>query len=95
MMINRRLFLIGIPTLLVLVASYAFFIHLGGSNPIQIQQIASSPPSLSGITYEGTPQDEDLGISFEKIESIISLNPGKKLHTIYEVEPAGKLDNTM
>ena len=64
----------------------------GGNNPIQIEVVESFPPTLAGRTYKGTPQDKKLAESFQSIESLLALNPGKKIHTIYYQEPAGKLD---
>ncbi len=89
---NKKAILVGAGILILAVSAYALFVSLGGNNPIEIQRIDNPPPTLAGITYEGTPQDERLGKTFQRIEEIISTNPGKKLHTIYEIEPAGKLD---
>lgn len=71
---------------------YFVFVQLGGNNPIPIEVVDSSPPSLAGKTYRGTPQDKKLGETFQSIESLLALNPGKKIHTVYHQEPAGKLD---
>lgn len=68
------------------------FDSLGGNNPILIQEVKKSPPTLIGLSYEGTPQDERLRETFDRVQAILSTQPGKKLHTIYEVEPGGKLD---
>ncbi|WP_026968622.1 hypothetical protein [Algoriphagus terrigena] len=86
---------IGIATsvlLTVVVISYFAFNGLGGNNPIVIELMNSNPPNLAGKTYRGTPQDKKLGETFNSIESLLALHPGKKVHTIYYVEPAGKLD---
>ncbi len=45
-----------------------------------------------GKTFTGTPQDKRLGEIFQEMEALKGLNPGSFLHTIYEIEPAGKLD---
>ncbi|MEB2781626.1 hypothetical protein [Algoriphagus persicinus] len=68
------------------------FQKLGGNAPIDIQLIQSKPENLVGITYRGTPGNEELGKVFEKMETQKGMHPGSYLHTIYEVEPAGKLD---
>lgn len=68
------------------------FEKLGGNNPIAIQKIETTPESLAGKTYSGIPQDEKLALIFEEIETQKGLHPGTFIHTIYEVEPAGKLD---
>ncbi len=68
------------------------FGKLGGNTPIEIQLIKNKPENLAGITYRGTPGNEKLGEIFEQMETQKGLHPGSFLHTIYEVEPAGKLD---
>ncbi len=68
------------------------FGKLGGNTPIEIQFIKSKPENLAGITYRGTPGNEKLGEIFVQMETQKGLHPGSFLHTIYEVEPAGKLD---
>lgn len=76
----------------IITGSYILFNKLGGDNPVQISLIKKSLEPLTGIYYTGTPQDEKLKEAFEVIETQKSLHPGTFLHTIYEVEPAGKLD---
>jgi hypothetical protein len=76
----------------IIALGYFVFDQLGGNNPIQIEVVDNSPPALAGKTYRGTPQDKSLGETFRSIESLLSVNPGKKIHTIYYQEPAGKLD---
>lgn len=66
--------------------------RLGGNNPIEIQLVEETPPSLVGIFYRGTPQDPLLEQAFKSVESHKGLHPGSSLHTIYYSEPAGKLD---
>lgn len=86
---------IGIAFLVLLtVGTLAYFVfdRLGGNNPIMVELVDKSPPTLAGKTYRGTPQDKKLGETFQYIESLISLNPGRKIHTIYFQEPGGKLD---
>lgn len=68
------------------------FRKLGGNTPIEIQLIQSKPENLAGITYRGTPGNEKLGEIFNQMEAQKGLHPGSFLHTIYEIEPAGKLD---
>lgn len=75
-----------------LTAGYYFFVNIGGSPSIQISLVERSPDALAGKTYRGTPQDPKLGETFKEIETLQALNPGSKIHTIYYVEPAGKLD---
>lgn len=72
--------------------AYYGFDRLGGNNPILIEILDSAPPALAGKTFKGIPQDERLAATFQEIESLLPLNPGTKVHTIYYVEPTGKLD---
>lgn len=78
-------------SVLVLVLLLAYY-WLGGFRAIEVSSLPCQEIELAGILYEGTPQDERLGESFKKIERLIGQNPGKSLHTVYYVEPAGKLD---
>ncbi len=89
---NKKVIYLGIGLLALVGVYLVVFDYLGGNNPILISYVDEKPPILVGLTYEGTPQDDRLGSTFEKIESILSTQPGKKLHTIYEIEPSGKLD---
>ncbi|GGZ33994.1 hypothetical protein GCM10007049_29140 [Echinicola pacifica] len=69
---------------------FGVFVYLGGYEdyPIEIRENASM--DLYGLTYRGTPQDEGLKQTFEQVEA--QKEDGAILHTIYMVEPAGKLD---
>lgn len=68
------------------------FDQLGGNNPISISKVDTNPEHLTGLTFSGIPQDEKLGGIFEEIQTQKSMYPGTSIHTIYVVEPAGKLD---
>lgn len=86
---------IGIAFIVLLAISsliYFGFDQLGGNNPIQIELVEAKPPTLVGKSFKGLPQDKKLGETFKSIETLLSLNPGKKIHTIYFQEPGGKLD---
>ncbi|OOG75197.1 hypothetical protein [Algoriphagus sp. A40] len=72
--------------------AYIAFDRLGGNNPILVEIVDKTPPTLAGKTFKGIPQDKELGETFQYFETLLSLNPGKKIHTIYFQEPAGKLD---
>lgn len=74
------------------IVGYWGFQKLGGNTPVQIQLVEAKPDSLAGITYRGTPGNEELGEIFKSMETQKGIHPGSQLHTIYEVEPAGKLD---
>ncbi|PZX51833.1 hypothetical protein LV84_03591 [Algoriphagus ratkowskyi] len=71
------------------------FSKLGGNIPVEIQLVENKPDNLAGLTYRGTPGNVELGKIFEKMETQKALHPGSQLHTIYEVEPAGKLDTML
>jgi len=79
--------------MLILAGSgYFLFLSLGGNAKIEISLEENSPSTLTGKTYVGTPQDPKLGETFQEIEALQALHPGSKIHTLYYVEPAGKLD---
>ncbi len=78
--------------LAIAAAAYWGFKALGGNNTIQLGVMNQAPASLAGKTFRGIPQDKKLGETFQSIETLLSLHPGKKIHTIYLTEPAGKLD---
>lgn len=89
----KKIILATIAFLVILaIGGYWGFVKLGGNAPINIQLIGDKPASLAGVTYRGTPGNKELGEIFEKMETQKGLNPGSFLHTIYEIEPAGKLD---
>ncbi len=89
---RKKLGVVAIFLVLIMLGAYLGFEKLGGNNPIVIQKIETTPESLAGKTYSGIPQDEKLALIFEEIETQKGLHPGTFIHTIYEVEPAGKLD---
>ncbi|UZD24669.1 hypothetical protein PBT90_14905 [Algoriphagus halophytocola] len=76
----------------LVVVGYLIFDFLGGNNPIKIELIERQPETLIGRTFRGIPRDEQLAANFQELEVQKSLNPGSYLHTIYEIEPAGKHD---
>ena len=88
----KKISVVGIAILAILCLAYIAFDRLGGNNPIQVELVEGPPPSLVGRSFVGQPQDEELVKIFKSIETLQSLNPGKKIHTIYFQEPAGKLD---
>ena len=77
---------------ILIIAGYAIFDFLGGNNPVKIELVEKKPETLTGRTFKGIPRDEQLAANFQELEAKKSLNPGSYLHTIYEVEPAGKHD---
>jgi hypothetical protein len=85
--------LIAASVLLILgLVGYLGYDQLGGNRPVELSLEAKSPDALSGQTFRGTPVDKGLEQLFQKIQSTQKLHPGTSLHTIYFVEPAGKLD---
>ncbi|WP_215225161.1 hypothetical protein [Echinicola shivajiensis] len=68
------------------------FSYLGGFEKIPIQKQSIGTFKLYGLTYRGTPQDELLKKTFEQVERLKEANPEGVMHTIYYIEPAGKLD---
>jgi len=74
------------------VAGYFLFDYLGGNRPVELSLVAKSPDTLTGKTFRGTPLDKGLEAVFQTIQGTQKLHPGTSLHTIYYVEPAGKLD---
>jgi hypothetical protein len=66
--------------------------QLGGFNSIRFSIKEKQNIKLLGLTYRGTPQDEQLRVTFETIEKLLNKHPEATLHTIYYTEPAGKLD---
>jgi hypothetical protein len=89
----QRKFLIATILLTLLVGiGYWGFDQLGGNDPVTIELIQKKPDTLLGKTFIGIPQDEKLANVFKEIQTQKSLKTGTYLHTIYETEPAGKLD---
>ncbi|GHB35831.1 hypothetical protein [Mongoliitalea lutea] len=67
------------------------FYQLGGFNPVNLE-IQTLDLTLSGVYYRGTPQDRKLAKAFKDIQEVQEASPETRLHTIYLIEPAGKLD---
>ncbi len=88
----KKLGIASVVLLALAAFGYYAFDRLGGNNPIQLELVDNPPAALAGKTFRGTPQDKHLGETFRSIESLLALHPGKKIHTVYVVEPAGKLD---
>ncbi len=74
------------------IGGYFLFDYLGGNRPVELSLEAKSPDTLTGKTFRGTPMNKGLEEVFQTIQGTQKLNPGTSLHTIYYVEPAGKLD---
>lgn len=70
----------------------AFYYLLGGFSEIEISVVPANDIHLIGYEYRGTPQDENLERTFQKVEDLLKAHPDNRLNTIYYVEPAGKLD---
>jgi hypothetical protein len=86
--------LLAVTVILSLLIGFGYwgFDRLGGNNPVVIELVNKKPESLLGNTFIGIPQDEKLAQLFKETLTQKSLRSGTYLHTIYEAEPAGKLD---
>lgn len=89
---KKRLLLAAGLLLLLCLGGYLTFDQLGGNRPILISIVDKSPDTLTGETFRGAPIDAKLEQLFRSVETLQSLHPGASLHTLYTVEPAGKLD---
>ncbi|MCH7401040.1 hypothetical protein ACFOUP_01960 [Belliella kenyensis] len=67
------------------------FQNLGGFNEVTFTTLDEPSIVLHGLTFEGTPQDEQIRHTFEKVGGEASKR-SLPLFTLYYVEPAGKLD---
>ena len=83
---------IGALLVLLLVSLPLTYWQLGGFNPINISVQEQAGMNLLGLTYRGTPQDPGMLGTFRQIEEVINKYPDSRLHTLYDIEPAGKLD---
>lgn len=84
---------IGLLTLVLLsLVGVWTFSKFAVDSPIEIELIDQKPETLTGVTFTGIPQDKQLSKNFEQMEELKKANPNSSIHTIYEVEPAGKLD---
>jgi effector-binding domain-containing protein len=81
-----------ISLIVVILVGMAFYYLLGGFSEIEMRVVAVEDIHLIGYEYRGTPQDENLEKTFQKIEELLAAHPENRLNTIYYVEPAGKLD---
>lgn len=88
----KKLGVLGAFFIVFIGVGYIVFDRLGGNNPIEISLVEKSPETLIGKTFRGTPQDKSLEDIFKSVEAQKNLQPGSKIHTIYFIEPAGKLD---
>lgn len=77
---------------LLFLLGVGIYYQLGGFNKIRFSIQDCNDIQLLGLTYRGTPQDEQLGQTFLHIEKLLDAQPQSTLHTIYYIEPAGKLD---
>lgn len=81
-----------ISLILVILVGMAAYYLLGGFEEIEIQVVDTNDIHLIGYEYRGTPQDDELVRTFQKIENLLEEHPENRLNTIYYVEPAGKRD---
>lgn len=88
----KKISIIALFLALLGICGYFLFDYLGGNRPVELSLVAKSPDTLTGKTFRGTPMNKGLEEVFQTIQGTQKLNPGTSLHTIYYVEPAGKLD---
>ncbi len=69
-----------------------FYARLGGFNPIETSLVTCTDFKLMGKMYRGTPQDSNLPETFKEVEGYKKEKGKGELFTIYDTEPAGKLD---
>ena len=89
---QKKLLIVTVILTVFIGFGYWGFDQLGGNNPVVIELVNKKPESLIGNTFVGIPQDVRLAKIFEETLTQKSLKAGTFLHTIYEIEPAGKLD---
>jgi hypothetical protein len=65
---------------------------LGGFNKVELTIEDCKEIKLLGLNYRGTPQDEKMVETFRRIGGLVEEHAGTNLHTLYAIEPAGKLD---
>ncbi|HLT06260.1 MAG TPA: hypothetical protein VK014_01970 [Cyclobacteriaceae bacterium] len=83
---------IAIVVALLVILLPVIYWKLGGFNPIQVYLEEQQNIKLLGLRYRGTPQDPGMTGTFREIEKLLGNYPDSRLHTLYFVEPAGKLD---
>ncbi len=88
----KKISIIALFLVLLGICGYFLFDYLGGNRPVELSLEAKSPDTLTGKTFRGTPMNKGLEAVFQTIQGTQKLHPGTSLHTIYYVEPAGKLD---
>ncbi len=88
----KKLLIAAVILLILGLGGYLAYDQLGGNSPIALSMVTSSPETLAGKTFRGTPIEKGLEQAFRSIESLKSLHPGASVYTLYYIEPAGKLD---
>lgn len=84
--------LIGIVVIFFFGFGFFLFRILGGFNEIKVELVDLGTLELSGIRFRGRPQDKSLRDAFVRIEALQQENQESKIHTIYYIEPAGRMD---
>jgi hypothetical protein len=83
---------IGVVLVFALALGLFFYYVSGGFNEIVVERKNLGQIKLSGIHFRGTPLDESLKDAFLTIETLAQVSEDATLHTIYFLEPAGKMD---
>ena len=84
--------LIGIAVIFFFGFGFFLFQIMGGFNDIKVDLVDLGTLELSGVRYRGKPEDEALRDAFARIESMQKENQESQIHTIYYIEPAGRMD---
>src|SRR5690554_1137756 len=77
---------------IILLTGVGVYYLLGGFKDIEFHVEERENIELVGLTYRGTPQDDEIGETFLQVHQLIAKYPETRLHTLYEIEPAGKRD---
>lgn len=77
---------------IILLTGVGVYYLLGGFKDIEFHVEERENIELVGLTYRGTPQGDEIGETFLQVHQLIAKYPETRLHTLYEIEPAGKRD---
>ncbi|WP_114751703.1 hypothetical protein [Pleomorphovibrio marinus] len=69
-----------------------FYGRLGGFNSVEISVESCEDRKLMGMHFKGTPQSNELPLTFKRVSNFKKETSKTGLYTIYYTEPAGKLD---
>ena len=87
----KRGIIAGIIGIILLMGVGVYYL-LGGFKDIEFHIEERENIELVGLTYRGTPLGGEIEETFLQIHQLIAKYPEARLHTLYEIEPAGKRD---